>query len=315
MNICTDACSEAHKYSFFGIPVPFLGIAFFIAATIVYEVSRMMERLSFLFWLMIFGASGAEIAFVLIQKYRIQKWCPLCLGIAAAVYFVVVVMSVEEVKNLISKIKDRRVLFMPLLKKVFTILIAFTVGFFAAYQGMQKGEAEENSPNIFLGKQDSSVEVFIMTDWFCPACQKAEPEIERAVLAEENRAKIVFVDVPIHAETLNYTPYNLSFLTYDKNRYIELRKALVSLTKKTKEPTPENVQQAIAPLNVTYKPLSFLVATNGMKYYDALRKEFKVTSTPTVIIRDSKTKKMTQLIGVQEITQANIIKAVNAFAP
>jgi protein-disulfide isomerase len=225
------------------------------------------------------------------------------------------VMSIEEVKKLISKVQDRRVLAMSLLKKIVTVLLAFTVGFFAAYHGMQKGEAEENIPNISLGKQDSSAEVFIMTDWFCPACQKAEPEIERAVRAMENRAKIVFVDVPIHPDTLNYTPYNLSFLMYQKNQYLELRKALLSLTRKTKEPTPENVQEAIAPLHVTYKPLSFLAATNGMKFYDTLRKEFKVNSTPTVIIRNSKTKKVTQLVGIQEITETNIAKAVNASAP
>jgi len=156
--------------------------------------------------------------------------------------------------------------------------------------------------------------VFIMTDWFCPACRQAEQEIERATLATEKKAKIVFVDVVIHPETLNYTPYNLSFLMYEKNRYMELRKVLLSLTKKTKEPTPEDVQQAIAPLNITYKPLTFLAATKGMKFYDTLVKEFKVNSTPTVIVRDAKTKKIVQLVGIKEITEANIVKAVDAFA-
>ncbi|MGD0883279.1 MAG: thioredoxin domain-containing protein [Thermodesulfovibrionales bacterium] len=314
LNLCTDACSEAHKYTFFGMSVPFLGIAFFIAATIVYELGRIRRWFSSLFGLMIFGACGAEIAFILIQKYRIQKWCPLCLGIAISVYFVAMVITVEGVQTLISKINDRRMLFMPVLRKVLTVLIVFTVGFFAAYQGMQKGEAEENIPNIFLGKQDSAVEVFIMTDWFCPACRQAEQEIERATLATEKKAKIVFVDVVIHPETLNYTPYNLSFLMYEKNRYMELRKVLLSLTKKTKEPTPEDVQQAIAPLNITYKPLTFLAATKGMKFYDTLVKEFKVNSTPTVIVRDAKTKKIVQLVGIKEITEANIVKAVDAFA-
>jgi protein-disulfide isomerase len=291
-----------------------LGIVFFIATTVVYELSRVREWFSSLFGLMIFGASGAEIAFIFIQKYRIQKWCPLCLGIATAVYFVAMVITVEGVKNLISKINDRRTLFMSVLRRVVAILIVFAVGFFAAFQGMQKGEAEDTIPNIFLGKQDSSVEVFIMTDWFCPACQQAEQEIERAALATEKKAKIIFVDVVIHPETLNYTPYNLSFLTYEKNRYMELRKALLSLTKKTKEPTPEDVQQAIAPLNITYKPLTFLAATKGMKYYDTLVKEFKVSSTPTVIVRDTKTKAIMQLVGTKEITQANIVKAVDTVA-
>lgn len=315
LNICTaEACIEAHKYTLLGIPMPLLGIGFFIVAGIIYELGRVKELFLSLFSLMISGASGAEIAFTLIQKFRIQKWCPLCLGVAAAVYFVAIVISFEGIKNMIAEVKERRILFMQLLRRVFAILVVFIVGFFAAYEGMQKGEAEENIPNIFLGNQDSPIEVFIVTDWFCPACQRAEQEIEKAIPEIEKRAKIIFVDKPIHPETLNYTPYNLSFLSYEKERYIELRKALQNLAKKTKEPTPEDVKEAIAPFHITYKPLSFLSATNGIKFYDSIAREFKVDATPMVVIRDAKTKKFIRLIGVKDITESNIAKAVDEFA-
>lgn len=310
LRFCTEACSEAHKYLFFGIPVSFLGIGFFLIAAFAYELGRVKDLFSKLFLFMIFSASGAELAFIFIQKYRIQKWCPLCLGVAATVFFLAAVLSFAGTRNSAKLFVSRRIMIMPSIKKGFTIISIILMGFFVAYGGMRKSVAEENVPNILLGKQDSQVEVFIMTDWFCPACQKAEEEIERAVLATAQKAKIIFVDVPVHAETMNYTPYNLSFLTYEKNRYLELRKALLSLTKKTKEPTPEDVQGAIAPLNVTYRQLSFLSANNGIKFYDTVTKEFKVNSTPTVIVRNTKTKRFSQLVGVKDITEANIIKAV-----
>ena len=312
LNFCAvDACSEAHKYTLLGIAMPFLGIGFFIIAGILYELSIANTFVKPLFLLLMFCASGAEVAFLLIQKFRIQKWCPLCLGVAATVYFVTLVTSFEGVKNMIARVNLRGIMIMPLMRKIVTIVLVFTAGFFLAYRGMEKGDAEESVPKIFLGKQDSSVEVFIMTDWFCPACQKAEQEIERTVPALEKRAKVFFVDIPIHPETLNYTPYNLSFLTYEKSKYMELRKALLGLTKKTKEPTPDDVKGAITPLNVVYKPLSFLEATRGIKFYEAVSREFKVSATPTVVVRDTKTGKVARLVGIKEINETNMIKAVD----
>ena len=312
LNVCAvDACSEAHKYAMLGIPMPLLGIGFFIVAGILYELSIANTFVKPLFLLLMFCASGAEVAFLLIQKFRIQKWCPLCLGVAATVYFVTLVTSFEGVKNMIARVNLRGIMIMPLMRKIVTIVLVFTAGFFLAYRGMENGSAEESVPKISLGKQDSSVEVFIMTDWFCPACQKAEQEIERAVSVLEKRAKVFFVDVAIHPETLNYTPYNLSFLSYEKNKYMELRKALLGLTKKTKEPTPEDVKGVIAPLDVVYRPLSFLEATKGMKFYEALRIEFKVSGTPTVVVRDTKTGKVAKLVGIKEISGANMMKALD----
>ena len=315
LNVCAaDACSEAHKYALLGIPMPVLGIGFFIVAGTVYELSIARTSIKPLFLLLMCCASGAEIAFILIQKFRIQKWCPLCLGVAAAVFLVALVTSFEGIKNTSARVNLRGIMIMPIARKIVTIVLVFIAGFFLAYRGMEKGDAEESVPKIFLGKQDSSVEVFIMTDWFCPACLKAEQEIERAVPALEKRAKVFFVDVPIHPETLNYTPYNLSFLSYEKNKYLELRRSLLGLTKRTKDPTPEDVKGAIASLNVVYKPLSFLDATRGMKFYEGVRTEFKVSATPTVVMRDTKTGKVIKLVGIKEISEANLMKAVDQVA-
>ncbi len=310
LDLCPEACSQTHKYVLMGIYVPVLGIIFFTAAAIVYELGRKKEPFSALFTLLIFGASGAEVAFILIQKYRIEKWCPLCLGIAATVYFTAVVISFERAGSLISMFKDRRIMFMSLVRKVIAVIVVFIAGFLVAYKGMRAGEAAENVPNIFLGKQSGPVEVYIMTDWFCPHCRKAEQETEKFVPAVEKKAKIIFVDVPIHQESLNYTPYNLSFLIHEKGKYMDLRKALLNLAAKKKNPTDEDVREAVKPLGVSYKPLSFLDATKGLKFYDSLAKEFQVSGTPTVVIREVKTKKIKKLVGDKEITAQSILNAV-----
>lgn len=312
LNLCTtDACSETHKYTLLGVPMGLLGIAFFILLGIIYELGRVRKQFSALFILALIGASGAEAGFILIQKYRIQKWCPICLAVAAAVYFVAVVISYGGLKELVSKIKQRRIMIMSLIRQAVIAVTVLIIGFSVIYRGVQKSEAEENVPSIFLGKQDGAVEVFIMTDWFCPACQKVEQEIEDLIPEVGKKAKIIFVDIPIHPETLNYAPHNLSFLMYEKGRYLELRKALLNLTKKTREPSVEDVREAVKPLNVTYKPLSFLEATKGIKYYSTVASEFKVSATPTVVIRGKKTGKVVKLVGMKEITGDRILKAID----
>jgi thioredoxin-related protein len=312
INLCaTSACTEAHSYSLFGVPFAVLGIVFFAAAWLVFEVSRFFAAFSILFLLMIFGAGGAEVAFILIQKYEIRQWCPLCLGVAGVVYFLAVMASLERVNGMLSKLRERKVTLMALGKKVLIILLVFLFGFGVAYRGAQKSEAEETVPNIFLGNKSSSLEVYIVTDWFCPACRQAEQEIEKTVAAIGKKAKIVFVDLPIHAESLNFTPYNLSFLVHEKERYPELRKALMALAQKTKEPSQEDVQKAISPLRVTYKPLAFLAVSRGMKFYGDVAKTFQVKSTPTVVIHNAKSKKSVLIVGSKDVAEANILKALS----
>ncbi len=315
MNIwCTAACTETHKYALFCVPFGLFGIVFFIAAWIVYELSRFYGIFYSLFLLMVFGASGAEVAFILIQKYEVKQWCPLCLGIASTVYLLAIMIAAERIKAIISEFKERKVMFMSLSKKVSIILFVFVIGFLTAYKGAQKTGAEENMPDIFLGNKSSAAEVYIITDWFCPACRQAEQEIEKAVPEIDKRAKIVFVDFAIHPETLNFTTYNLSFLVYEKDKYLALRKVLATLTLKTKEPTQEEVQKAAAPLRATYKPLSFLALNHGMKFYEAVVRTFKVNSTPTVVINNTKTRKIVKLVGVKEISEPNILKALDETA-
>jgi thiol-disulfide isomerase/thioredoxin len=312
LDICgTSACAETHKYVLFGLPFTLFGIAFFLAAWAVFELGRTRRMFSALFVVMVSASGGAEVAFMRIQKYVIQDWCPLCIGIAAAVYVLAGLSYFADVKNFIIKRKERRETAMGFIKKVFIIVLVVIAGFLTAYTGTKRSEAHEKSPNVFLGKAGSDREIYIFTDWFCPACRKAEPEIEKAVSSAVKTAKIIFIDVPVHPETFNYIPYNLSFLTHEKGTYLELRKALEALSLRSKEPGPAEVQKEIAPLHVTYKPLAFMAVAEGMKYFDETTKAFGIKSTPTVVVLDSKTKKRVKMVGSRDITEQNIMKALD----
>ncbi len=312
LDVCgTSACAETHRYVLLGIPFTFFGIAFFPAAWASFELGRSRSIFSTLFVIMISAASGAEIAFIWIQKYVIKDWCQLCVGVAASVYLLALLTYYAEARDVLLTSKNRRNINMIFLKKISLVSLVVISGFLLAFNGAQKSEAKDKGMNISLGKENSAQELYIFTDWFCPACRKAEPEIERAVSSAEKRAKVIFIDVPIHPDTFNYMPYNLSFLMNEKGKYLQLRRALGALSLTSKEPRPEDVQKAIAPLGVTYKPLAFLTVTKGSKYFDETAKAFGVKSTPTVIVNDTKTKKRIQMVGFKDITEQNILKALD----
>jgi thioredoxin-related protein len=67
---------------------------------------------------------------------------------------------------------------------------------------------------------------------------------------------------------------------------------------------------AITPQKVVYKQLSFLDVTQQMASSQKLAEQFKVTATPTMVIRNNKTNKIKTLVGSTEITSELIMKAI-----
>jgi protein-disulfide isomerase len=164
--------------------------------------------------------------------------------------------------------------------------------------------------SLAFGDTESSSEVYIVTDWFCPACRAAEPEILKGARKVMRQAKVVFVDYPIHPETLNYIPYNLSFILREKEKYLQIREALATLARKTKEPMPEDVQAAVSPLGVKYVPLNYADVLAGVQHFSTLVNKLKVAGTPSVVVQDSRTGKTKTLYGMSDITSENILKTL-----
>ena len=238
------------------------------------------------------GGAGAELVMIHLQKNVIQAWCPLCLGIAATVYLLCVVSIFEAViESRENKTMNKRTLF----SKSLLLIVAALAGFAISFVGIKKPEAA--GIDASLGKQNSKVEVYIFSDWLCPMCMKVEPDLEKTLPQLEKRAKIFFIDKPVHKESMNFVPYHLSFLVNEKAKYMQLRKALFELAKSNKNPSFQDVQGAIAPLGVTYKQLSFMDVSQMMAKSQALATEYKVTGTPTMVVVNSSSKKSKTLVG------------------
>ena len=315
LGICTDGCEETHLYRIFGFPLSPLGVGFFTLCGLAFLTRNRFRFSGFSIPVLLSGALGSEFVLVWFQKYVIGRWCPLCVGIALSVAMACVLIALERLPEVAARIHggERNLVMKRLAGKTMLILLAFLAGMGITAMGLKKPDAfAAGLPvrSLSFGDEESSTEIYFVTDWFCPACRAAEPEILKGARKAMRQAKVVFVDYPIHPETFNYIPYNLSFIVREKAKYLEIREALAALARKTKEPTPEDVQAAVSTLGVKYVPLNYADVVAGMQYFSTLAKKFKVPGTPSVVVLDSRTGKTKTLYGSSGITSDNILKAL-----
>lgn len=315
LGICSDGCEETHLYRLFGIPLSPLGVGFFTLCGLAFLTRNRFRFSGFLIPVLLSGALGSEFVLVWMQKYVIGKWCPLCMGVAFSVVTACVLIALERLPRVAIQIRggERNLVMKRLAGKTALILFAFLAGMGMTATGLSKPDAFAaglSVTSLAFGDKESSSEVYVITDWFCPACRAAEPEILKAARKAMQQAKVVFVDYPVHLETFNYVPYNLSFIVREKEKYLQVREAMAALARKTKEPTPEDVQLAVSPLGVKFVPLNYVDVLAGMQYFNTLVNKFKVSGTPSVVVLDSRTGKTKTLYGISEITSDNILKAL-----
>jgi uncharacterized membrane protein len=304
MNVCSSACSDVSFYTIFGIPFGWFGIIFFATMLVLLCLNLRFAWAGILYVLLVGAALGAELRFIWLQKYVIGSWCPLCLGIASAVFLAFVVVLYEYRISLRSETGKMK----TFLRFASVLAFSIVLGLGFTVLGV-KGKSEAQELNLFLGNMDSTTVVYFVSDWFCPACRRVEPTIEKIYPKIAVFAKVAFVDIPVHPETSNFTPYNLQFLLYDKVKYIQLRRALAELANKTTAPTAEEVQAAVAPYDVKLRNMSYADILSGLKWNDNVCRTFGIDATPTVVVSNMQTGKYVKLVGTRKISYEDILKA------
>jgi len=299
-------CSETAKYSVLGLDFGWFGSGFFCLMLLMLSLRRTVPAMEVFLCAGVFAAIGAEIRLIWIQKFEIGTWCPVCLCIAVAVAVSALVLSYELLTSRTTFGGPMKTKF----SHVIVILVAILIGFGSAFVGIQK-EAGAADLDIYFGKRKSDTTVYFVSDWFCPVCRKIEPDIEKMYPELMSSVRIAFIDMPIHPESANITPYHLQFMLYEKDKYISLRHALDEVSHTSKNPSQDQVQTVVAPLGVTLRPPNFMEILNGVRQFETIYRNFKVTATPTVVIDNIRTKKRKLLVGANEISR-NAIKAAIA---
>lgn len=316
--VCTSSCAEAHQYRFFGFHFEIFGISFFIAAFAAFLFSAQWPWLLPLVKTMVAASIGAELRFVHVQKNVIGHWCPLCLTIAATLALIGLIFFVQYAASFQSIANDleRRDNIMKKILAGLTSVAAGILGFAIAIFGVAKpersfAEANTRGESPIFGKTDSNIEVYLFTDWFCPACSKTEPELAKQFPAIMKKARLLFVDVPIHEDSENFLPYNISFMLKNKKQYLELRKALQKLAETNHAPTERDIEAMATSVGAAYKPLAYSEISQGKGYFEKMVEKFNVDSTPTVVITNTKTNKAKLFAGYNQISKANFSKEID----
>lgn len=320
LQLCSQACAEGHNYRLCGLRFETVGLILFPISTILHLLTRKWPSLRLLTGWMICAMLGAEVVLIYIQKYKIGSWCPVCLSIAAALTVAAsayLYCYCKEFKYSLEN-PDRGPIMINVYKGL-TGIGFFIIGFLIVAGGIGKYtplQAAENNikEGITFGNKTSPIEVYVFTDWSCPACRSIEPVLEAAAPKIMKIARLTFVDDPVHPETLNFTPYNVSFMIHNKDRYFELRNALTALSEETKNPTDEQINTLTEKLGLRYQQLSYSDVALANKYYTHIIKHLGVEGTPTVVVVNKETQKGKKLPGTQKITEENIMKTIELLS-
>ena len=319
LQLCSQACAEGHSYRLFGLPFETVGLVLFPSTLLMHLLSRKFGTLTLLTGWALCSMLGAEIIFIYVQKYKIGSWCPVCLSIAAVLSVAALAYLYDYYKGFKLSLENlERGPIMINAYKSLTGFGFFFIGLLVAFGGIAKYsplEAAENKiqDNIAFGNTNSNVEVYVFTDWNCPACRSIEPLLESLSPKIMKDAKLIFVDNPIHPESLNFTPYNVAFMINNKDKYFQLRDKLTKLSVDTKTPTDDQVIALAAKLGVKYKQLNYADVALANKYFSHLINQLDVEGTPTVVIVNKDTQKGKKLGGAQKITEENIMKNIHTI--
>jgi len=313
---CTTSCSEGHKYRMYNLQFEVFGLIFISIISLTHLIGLKFEGFKTFTRYSLSAAVGAEVCFIYYQKYVIGSWCPVCLGIAAAIGIAGSAYFIDYLIGFKKTYKEGNV--MMHFKKGFPSITSLVIGFAVALAGITKVDATMEAQgslkeSIAFGNLSSPIEVYVFTDWFCPACEKMEPIVERAAPKIERQAKLFFIDAYIHDESMNFTPYNLSFMIYNKPEYFKLRHQLAQIAHKTNSPSDSLVERAVAPLGIQVKELNYQDIAVATKMFRKLKQQFAVSSTPSIVIVNLETKKGRKLTGASDITESKIFEAINSL--
>lgn len=278
---CDTACSYL-KGDILGIDLKVIGIAYMlliIGLTIGGEMGGARMLL----------ASGLGVeAHLFYYQHKQEVYCPFCLAFAVTLISAFA-LNHEKPAAAGRSLRDRVIgilgeaevpfyrkgrvplLLMAVLGYLF-ITITFTGSVTPAY-----GAEKPAVPSFGKGP----CQVIVFTDYFCPPCQGLEPNLEPVLekIYAEQRAEIVFVDMPVYRETPLYARYYL-YAGNAKGGFKDVmvaRRALFSIARGKTVKDEESLVKALKERGIPFKPYDPKHVFNA--WNDTIR-TYRVQATP-----------------------------------
>jgi thiol:disulfide interchange protein DsbA len=275
---CFGACSNL-KGSVLGVDLKYLGILYMIAVLIFALTRQMLLGLLAL----AFG-SGGEI-FLIGYQIRSGVYCPYCLVFAAVVLLAFLINFERSRKGLTVLAAGAGMIF---------FMLFFSGSATVTYA------AGPSLPSYGKGP----IEVRIYTDYFCGPCRAEETEVMALIteLVEKNLVRVIFIDTPIHKETVLYAGYFLSALNAkeggDLRQAVALRAALFEAAVE-KITDREKLELFLKKKGIALRPFD---TAPVFKIYSNYLNEDRINSTPTCVIIGPRGKQT--LVGREDTLKA-----------
>ena len=203
---CQDSCSYMQG-TLAGFDLKYVGLAFMILVCVLSlgEYTRTLR-------LILAGAVGGEF-YLLPYQFVQGVFCPFCLGFAAIVLaaFAANHAPPRESPSGIKWFYSAGEVRLPLLNGSIPLMLVMVAGllFFAlAFSGSVKpAYGQDPLPSYGEGK----VQIRIYADYLCGPCREMEADIEPLLekIIAGGKARVVYIDTPIHKETIIYVRYYL----------------------------------------------------------------------------------------------------------
>ncbi len=285
--ICAKACAFIHG-DILGLDLNILGMLFYSILLVLsvlrlkmFPQGRPMKTLAAIASV----GMGAEIILI---RFQVQNgvYCPKCL---ISGFFLIAMF----------------LLIAPNLRKWLIILLVFLGAVFASFtfsgSVIPSYAAELGVPHF--GNDRSQIEIIVYSDYLCPACRKADEEINADLRKLKDKARIRFVDVPMHSGSLDYAEVFLYAWFESGNNLeaaIKVREVLFDAGKtKTDQPGLLRVLKA---KGIPFKADRERAREIFRSLYNPLMSQDKVNATPTMVVVNGNERK--SYVGGKKISMA-----------
>lgn len=275
---CFGSCSNL-KGSVLGIDLKYLGILYMIAILVL-----VLTRQTLLGLLALAFGSGGEI-FLIGYQVRSGVYCPYCLIFAAVVLLAFFINFERSRKGLTALAAGAGMVF-----------------FLLFFSGSATPTYAAAPPFPSFGK--GPVEVRIYTDYFCGPCRAEEAEVMALIteLVEKTLIRVIFIDTPIHQETVLYAGYFLSALNAkeggDLRQAVTLRAVLFEAAGE-KIANKDGLELFLKKKGIALRPFD---TTPVFKIYSNYLREDRINSTPSCVIVGPQGKQ--SLVGREDTLKA-----------
>jgi uncharacterized membrane protein len=285
--ICAEKCAFI-RGDILGFDLDILGIFFYSILLLSLIFYKKIYRKDWLIKaITVIVSVGVGVELILI-KFQVQNniYCPKCL--ISGFFFLILFFIVARY------IKTWVVILLILFGAIFT---SFT------FSGSVIPSYAKEIQYPSFGNENSKTEITVYSDYFCPACRKADEQINSELRKIKDKVKVRFVDVPLHPGSPGYAEVFLyTWLESGNNIEKAIRVRDILFNAAGNKIDKSGVLKILNSEGIPFKVDSEKAREIFRNFYNPLMKMDKINEIPAMVITKGNNRK--PYVGIAEILKA-----------